>query len=125
MKAGKDAIKIFDSLDTDSVSGWLVQSSENISEPSEVRKWRNGIDKDGNDTCVVSLHNLSCQSIKVNGSNDRTVFDRWMELLGQPYLPRSGDEITKLQYDFSKKIGQKYQIFQKREEKIKIRRETN
>jgi len=124
MKPGKEAQKTFESLNADTVSGWLVQSGENISEPAEVREWREGMDKDGKDTSVVGLHSLSFQSFESKESNDSIVLDRWMELLGQPYLPRSANELEKLQRNLSDKIGSKYEVFEKRAKEAQKKKEA-
>ncbi|PZX15188.1 hypothetical protein LX81_02491 [Palleronia aestuarii] len=124
MKPGKDIRKTLEGLSTDTVSGWMHQSSEKISESVEIRDWRKGLDKNGKDTCVISLHSLSTQSFEPNDSKDDVVFDRWMDLLGQPFLPRTANDLSQLQRRLSDRLESKYEIFEERAKQAQKKQES-
>jgi hypothetical protein len=69
------------------------------------------------------LHKLSCQNFKTKGEGDDVVFDRWMDLLGQPYLPRATNELTQLQCRLSDRLGTKFEIFERRAQEAQMKKE--
>jgi molecular chaperone HtpG len=125
MKPGQDTKKLLEGLTNDTVPAWLVHSvgRGRVSEVAKLREWREGIAKNGKDTCVVSLHKLSCQNFKTKGEGDDVVFDRWMDLLGQPYLPRATNELTQLQCRLSDRLGTKFEIFERRAQEAQMKKE--
>ena len=119
MKPGKDANKALDSLIQDAPN-WLVHNSSDVKEPERIKDWRMKMSLDGLDTSVVSLHELNCSQKPFKKSIDQVVFERWIELIGQPFLPKSPAEAKLLLNVLSGKLGEKYLIFKQRaEEKAK------
>ncbi|MBO9441127.1 ATP-binding protein [Phaeobacter italicus] len=121
MKPGKDATKALDGLVQDADSNWLVQNAHGVKEPEAVQKWRKQLSNDGLDTSVVSLHELSCSEQPLKESLDQVVFERWMEIIGQPYLPKSASDAKELQKTLMGKLGEKYKIFEQRANEKKQR----
>ncbi|WP_407493822.1 ATP-binding protein [Pseudooceanicola sp. MF1-13] len=120
MKPGKDANKALDSLIQDAVPNWLVHNSSDVKEPERIKDWRMKMSLDGLDTSVVSLHELNCSQKPLKKSIDQVVFERWIELIGQPFLPKSPADAKLLLNVLSGKLGEKYFIFKQRaEEKAK------
>lgn len=114
MKPGRDAIKALDSLVQDTVPNWLVHNPSGVKEPDEAQEWRKKLSNDGTDTSVVSLHELSCSERPLKESLDKVVFERWMELIGHPYLPKSPSDAKQLQKALMGKLGEKYKVFEQR-----------
>lgn len=114
MKPGRDALKTFQGLKKDKIPEWLIDSTDEINEPKKVFEWRKGMKKDEKDLCIVSLHTLSCGDYELEDNKDKIIFERWMELLGQPHLPRSKSEIAKLTQGMVRTLGDKYSVFERR-----------
>lgn len=114
MKPGQTATKLLDRLEKDVVDGWMIQCGTGLLEPATVNTWRRTLKKDGSDTSVISFHELSNSSVLPKKNNDVVVFDRWIELLGVPYLPNSKVEVDQLLSQLKDKIGEKYETFERR-----------
>lgn len=120
MKPGKEANKALDSLARDVAPNWLVLNSSGVKEPERIKDWRMKMNIDGLDTSVVSLHELNCSQKPLKKSLDQVVFERWIELIGQPFLPKSPADAKLLLDVLCGKLGEKYLIFKQRaEEKAK------
>jgi Histidine kinase-, DNA gyrase B-, and HSP90-like ATPase len=124
MRPGKDATMRLDNLEMDSVEGWFVQKSPSLSEPEIVRQWRGTLQKDGRDTSVVSLHRLECSNFELEGNDDSVVFERWHDLFGKTYLPKSHEELKELQKLLKIKIDKKYDVFERRAKEAEDKRKS-
>ncbi|WP_306260396.1 ATP-binding protein [Pararhizobium sp. IMCC21322] len=124
MKPGRDATVALDSLVQDTVPNWLVHNASGVKEPDEAQKWRKKLSHDGTDTSVVSLHELACSKRPDKEGFDKVFFERWMELIGHPHLPKSPSKAKELQKALMGKLGEKYKFFEQRaNEKIKKKRD--
>ncbi|WP_294224155.1 ATP-binding protein [uncultured Shimia sp.] len=114
MKPGQSATKLLDGLEKDVVDGWMIQRGTRLSEPEAVHNWRKTLKKDGSDTSVIGFHELSNYKQPPKKNRDVVVFDRWIELVGVPYLPNSKVKVDQLLTQLREKLGEKYEIFERR-----------
>jgi hypothetical protein len=114
MQPGKEATKQLNTLRKDEIDGWMVQQSEMLNEPERALRWRKSFDKDGISSSVICYHELTNSWAKPNMENDSAVFDRWMELVGTPFIPNSKTEIDKLLRRLKEQLGSKYDTFERR-----------
>lgn len=122
MKPGKGIISRIGSLSNDSVHGWKMKSGSDNLDTDIIRRWRE--ERKYSSACVISIHKLSNENVKLKGGNDDVVFSRWMELIEQAHLPRSADELAELKRRLSQKLGKKYLIFEKRAKEAESRKQA-
>ncbi|MCK0122293.1 ATP-binding protein [Loktanella sp. F6476L] len=114
MKPGKEALKVLDALNNDKVTGWLSQTSYDLVEPQEILNWRRAFGESEATKSVISFHKLDASKLNPQKNNDQIVFDRWMELVGAPFIPNAKCEIDRVYSDLRAKLGSKFDAFELR-----------
>jgi hypothetical protein len=123
MKPGLFANGLLNELETMEGEGdWMVQRRANLREPEAIHRWRTMLEKNGRDTSVVSIHKLSSSPITPKTSNDGIIFDRWIKLLGVPYIPGSKAAVEQSLSRLKDRFGEKYDIYERRAEKVAQRK---
>lgn len=111
---GKDTKKTLNMLEPDLIPNWLVFNSRGFQNSRSLDGWRETLDLNTNQACMLGVHKLSKIKKPETGTNRSAMFERWMELIGSPVLPLDTEALEYIYESFKLKFGAKFEIFERR-----------